>query len=72
MPKKPRPRSFPVLSKNSKRNAAFFCINARRCTRRSMVSCAATDPDWLLLFRLHYSLIEMEQRHPWLKKEDLA
>ena len=30
------------------------------------------DPDWLLLFRLHYSLIEMEQRHPWLKKEDLA
>jgi hypothetical protein len=30
------------------------------------------DPDWLLLFRLHYSLIEMEQRHPWLKQEDLA
>ena len=30
------------------------------------------DPDWLLLFRLHYSVLEMEQRHPWLKNEDLA
>ncbi len=30
------------------------------------------DPDWLLMFRLHYSLIEMEQRHPWLKQEDLV
>ena len=30
------------------------------------------DPDWLLLFRLHYSIIEMEQGHPWLKKEELA
>ena len=30
------------------------------------------DPDWLLLFRLHYSILEMEQGHPWLKQEDLA
>ena len=30
------------------------------------------DPDWLLLFRLHYSIIEIEQHHPWLKQEDLA
>jgi hypothetical protein len=32
----------------------------------------SNDPDWLLLFRLHYSIIELEQGHPWLKKEDLA
>ena len=30
------------------------------------------DPDWLLLFRLHYSIIEMEQGHPWLRQEELA
>jgi len=30
------------------------------------------DPDWLLLFRLHYSILEMEQGHPWLKQEELA
>lgn len=29
------------------------------------------DPDWLLLFRLHYSLIELQQRHPWLQEESL-
>ena len=30
------------------------------------------DPDWLLLFRLHYSILEMEQGHPWLKQEERA
>ena len=30
------------------------------------------DPDWLLLFRLHYSILQMEQGHPWLKQEELA
>lgn len=28
------------------------------------------DPDWLLLFRLHYTLMELDKRHPWLKDED--
>ena len=29
------------------------------------------DPDWLLLFRLHYSLLELQKRHPWLEEEIL-
>jgi hypothetical protein len=29
------------------------------------------DPDWLLLFRLHYSLIELQKHHPWLEEETL-
>ena len=26
------------------------------------------DPDWLLLFQLHYALIELQQCHPWLEQ----
>ena len=37
-----------------------------------MASCAATTRTGCCCFGLHYAIIEMEQRHPWLKKEDLA
>ena len=28
--------------------------------------------DWVRLFRLYYTLAEMEKRSPWLKKESLS
>ena len=60
------------MLKSNEMNVEFFTISTPPCTRPLTASCAAEDPDWLLLFRLHYAIIEMEQRHPWLKKEGQA
>jgi hypothetical protein len=49
------------------------CNPAVKCKRGKWAGgeLNSEDPDWLLLFRLHYALVEMQQRHPWLKEEVL-